>query len=81
MIRLIIKGFVQGIGYRSYIKYIADKYGLRGYVRNLDNDKVEVVIDDNKEAIREILSYKYADIKSVEREIVDEQYNDFRIIR
>ncbi len=42
-VRLIIKGRVQGVGYRYFVMREAQKLGIEGYVRNLPNGSVEVV--------------------------------------
>ncbi len=40
--RYIVKGRVQGVGYRYFVKAKADELGLWGYARNLDDGTVEV---------------------------------------
>jgi len=40
--KIIIKGLVQGIGFRSFIHYYALKYDISGYVRNCPDGCVEV---------------------------------------
>ncbi len=40
--RLLIKGFVQGVGYRVTVSHIARQMKILGIVRNLDNGDVEI---------------------------------------
>lgn len=40
--RYVVKGRVQGVGYRDFVKREAEKRGLAGYARNLDDGTVEV---------------------------------------
>ena len=42
-LRIKISGTVQGVGYRYFAKRLADRLGVRGYVRNLSDGTVEVV--------------------------------------
>lgn len=43
--RLIISGYVQGVGYRWFVMRKAEEYNLKGYVRNLYNGDVEVEVE------------------------------------
>ena len=52
--RLIIKGKVQGVGFRHWFSNLAISLGLNGYVQNLQNqDEVEAIIQGD---MQEILS-------------------------
>ena len=38
----LIRGQVQGVGYRYFARLAADRLGVKGFVRNLPNGDVEV---------------------------------------
>ncbi len=43
--RLIISGYVQGVGFRWWVMRKAQEYSLKGYVRNLYSGDVEVKVE------------------------------------
>jgi acylphosphatase len=38
----VVRGRVQGVGYRYFVLEAAERYGIRGYARNLAGGDVEV---------------------------------------
>jgi len=52
---MTVDGMVQGVGYRYLVKAAAFKHGLTGYVKNLDDGRVEVVCEGEEEKIRSFL--------------------------
>lgn len=41
----IIKGYVQGVGFRYFTRQIAQEHALTGWVRNLRDGRVEVLAE------------------------------------
>ena len=41
-VRLYISGTVQAVFYRAFVKENAEKLGIKGFVRNLEDGRVEV---------------------------------------
>ena len=77
-----ITGIVQGIGYRPNVKRAAEKYGIRGYVKNLGG-AVEVVAQGERleQFCEEIKTLPQSMITSFEEEKADEkEYTAFTII-
>jgi acylphosphatase len=52
---IIILGFVQGVGYRQYVKNNAKKLDLKGWVKNTDDGRVEVLAQGRKEDIEKLI--------------------------
>lgn len=52
----MIRGVVQGVGFRYYVNSHAVKLGVRGYVRNLPDGNVEVEAYGNRSLIEEFIS-------------------------
>jgi acylphosphatase len=43
VLRIIVTGRVQGVGFRYFIYKLATKMGVKGTVRNLDDGSVEII--------------------------------------
>ena len=85
--KIYISGRVQGVGYRHFTRQVADKLGIKGYVRNLPDGRVEVVAQAKPELI-EIFKKElkrgplWADVKNLEEYIIeksDVEFSDFRV--
>ena len=48
----LIRGRVQGVGYRYFAQGVAGRYGIRGYARNLPNGDVEVHAEADETALQ-----------------------------
>lgn len=53
----VITGKVQGVAYRVYTQDTATGLGLVGYVKNLDNGKVEVVAQGLPDVLKDFVEY------------------------
>jgi acylphosphatase len=54
--RLLIRGLVQGVGYRYFAERAARHLGLRGFVRNLPDGRVEAVASGADEDIQTFIT-------------------------
>lgn len=54
--RVFISGFVQGVGFRYFVKQNARKIGVTGWVRNLPDGRVEALVQGNEEKVKELIS-------------------------
>lgn len=86
--RFVIQGIVQGVFFRKFSKDNAEELNLKGFVRNLENGDVEIIVegDTNKiEKYREIL--KKGPPHSQIRNIIAEDkkwsgdFKEFKILR
>jgi acylphosphatase len=48
---LLIKGRVQGVGYRWFVSDIATSFGLSGWTKNLSDGPVEAIFEGERSAI------------------------------
>lgn len=49
--RFLIGGRVQGVGFRMFAQDIAMVEGVHGFVRNLEDGRVEAVVEGDQEAV------------------------------
>ena len=80
-VKITIKGVVQGVFFRNFIKENADKLGLNGFVRNLESGDVEVFAEgdiDNVDKFYAICKQgpKHSQIKDVKVE--EARFQDFK---
>lgn len=51
-----VSGFVQGVGFRAYVRSKARKLNVVGWVRNLSDDRVEGVFQGSDEDIKKLIA-------------------------
>jgi len=83
--RWLVRGRVQGVGYRWFAQRAAAELGLTGYTRNLDDGRVEVYAAGPVEKLSELAGKlhhgpRWADVRGVEeQEAAVEKYGSFLI--
>jgi acylphosphatase len=56
-VHLIISGRVQGVFYRANTRHFASELRVKGWVRNLQDGKVEVVAEGGKNALDRLIEF------------------------
>jgi len=54
-VRILVKGRVQGVGFRYFIYHEADRLGLTGSAKNLFNGDVEIHAEGRKEFLEKLV--------------------------
>lgn len=80
-VRLYISGIVQGVFFRGFIKENAERLGIKGFVRNLEDGRVEIFIEGNFDEVKKMIEIckkgpKHSEIKNVEEK--QERFQDFK---
>ncbi|MEM2334684.1 MAG: acylphosphatase [Candidatus Caldarchaeum sp.] len=52
---MVVDGVVQGVGFRYYVRRLARRLGLVGYVKNLDDGRVNIVCESTENRINEFV--------------------------
>jgi acylphosphatase len=55
-VQMTVKGLVQGVGFRYTTKLLADKLGVTGYVKNLDDGAVFIVAQAHQPILDQFIS-------------------------
>jgi len=55
-IHAIIKGRVQGVFFRTFVKNLAESIGATGWIKNNPDGTVELVAEGEKTALQELLN-------------------------
>ncbi len=83
----IVKGCVQGVGFRALTRYHAHNLGLKGTVRNLSDGSVEIYAQGSKQDLEALIQKLKREIGPSQIEDVSIEYfpikqtqEDFRII-
>ena len=58
-----VHGRVQGVGYRAYVKRIADSLAVKGWVRNSEKGHVEIFAHGREEALNKFMDLIKIDSK------------------
>ena len=80
-VRLYIEGTVQGVFFRQFIKENAERENVKGFVRNLDDGRVEVFIEGDYVNVDKMIELcqkgpKHSQIRNVE--IKEEKFQDMK---
>lgn len=57
---VFVSGMVQGVNFRWYTTQHARTHGVSGWVRNLDDGRVEAVFEGRREAIDRVIAWCHA---------------------
>lgn len=83
-VKVLFSGNVQGVGFRARTAKVAARHAVTGYVKNLDDGRVELVAEGAEAEVRAFLSAVKARLSShisrAEESFVPvETFSDFRI--
>lgn len=80
-VRLYITGTVQGVFFRMFVKQEAERLNVKGFVRNLEDGRVEVFAEGDAEPVNKMIELckkgpRHSQIRNVE--IKNERFQDLK---
>ena len=86
--KFVIRGLVQGVGYRYFAQRSAARHQVRGYVRNLEDGRVEAFAQGAERAVEDfkhdlLAGPTYSSVEDVEEIVLEPNrtFSTFRIER
>ncbi len=86
-VHIFYSGTVQGVGFRFTTQELASGLGLNGWVRNLSDGRVEILVEGRQSVIEQLIQeldghFKgYIKNKEIDFSPHQSQFKDFRIVR
>jgi len=56
-IKVVVKGRIQGVGYRANTHKKATQLGITGYIRSVQGREIELVAEGKEEALEELIEF------------------------
>ena len=86
--KYFIRGMVQGVGFRFFTQRVAARHQVSGYVKNLDDGRVEAFVQGSMKAVTAFheditAGPRYSRVDEIEEIVLDpdRHYSTFRIER
>jgi len=83
-VRVYIIGTVQGVFFRGFVKENAEKLDVKGFVRNLEDGRIEVFLEGDPNQVDKMIELckqgpKHSQIKDIE--IKEEKFQGFKTFK
>ncbi len=86
--KFIVSGFVQGVGFRFFAQRAAARHQVRGYVKNLEDGRVESFVEGDEKAVENFkhdltAGPQFSKVEHLEELVLEpgNLYSSFRIER
>jgi acylphosphatase len=73
---VFVSGHVQGVFYRANTRETARKHGVDGWVRNLDDGRVEAVFEGDEASVESLVEWCHSGSPAATVEDVDAEYEE-----
>ena len=86
-VRLFVRGKVQGVFFRQALKVMAIKNNVTGWVRNLEDGRVEALLDGNIDDVNAVIEWAHdgpansrVDYVDIKNEDFKDEFTDFEVL-
>ena len=86
-VHLFVRGKVQGVFFRQALKVMAIKNNVTGWVRNLDDGRVEALLEGDIEGINTVVEWAHGgpansrvDDVEIRNEDFKDEFTDFEVL-
>ena len=86
-VRLFVRGKVQGVFFRQALKVISIKNNVFGWVRNLEDGRVEALLDGNIDDVNAVIEWAHGgpansrvDNVEIKNEIFKDEFTAFEVL-
>lgn len=83
-VHIYVSGRVQGVFFRQTTMQLAQKYGVKGWVRNLPDGRVEAIFEGNESVVKALVDFcrhgpstARVDKIEINNDVYREEFNDF----
>jgi len=77
-VRLFVRGKVQGVFFRQALKVMAIKNNVTGWVRNLEDGRVEALLDGNIDDVNAVIEWAHDGPANSRVDYVETKNEDFK---
>ncbi len=86
-VHLFVRGKVQGVFFRQALKVMAIKNNVTGWVRNLDDGRVEALLEGDIDAVNAVVEWAHGgpansrvDDVEIKNEVFKDEFTDFEVL-
>ena len=86
-VRLFVRGKVQGVFFRQALKVMAKKNNLAGWVQNLDDGRVEALLEGDIDGVNTVVEWAHGgpansrvDDVEIKNEGFKDEFTDFEVL-
>ena len=86
-VRLLVSGNVQGVFFRQALKVMAIKNNVTGWVRNLDDGRVEALLDGDIDGVNTVVEWAHGgpansrvDDVGIKNEVFKDEFTAFEVL-